>query len=69
MKEFIKVFGNEKLTKAKSPDLQKYLLAKDWSYGYRNLVRVYLSSFLLMLKQLVIWLIIQWIMLFYLNIK
>ncbi|MCQ9215139.1 tyrosine-type recombinase/integrase [Streptococcus gallolyticus] len=45
MKEFIKVFGNEKLTKAKSPDLQKYLLAKDWSYGYRNLVRVYLSSF------------------------
>lgn len=25
--------------------MQTYLLAKDWSYGYRNLVRVYLFSF------------------------
>ncbi len=44
MNGFIKVFGNEKLTKIKSSALQTYLLAKDWSYGYRNLVRVYLSS-------------------------
>ena len=44
MNDFIKVFGNEKLTKIKSSALQTYLLAKDWSYGYRNLVRVYLSS-------------------------
>ena len=44
MNGFIKVFGNEKLAKIKSSALQTYLLAKDWSYGYRNLVRVYLSS-------------------------
>lgn len=45
MNGFIKVFGNEKIAKIKSTALQKYLLAKDWSFGYRNLVRVYLTSF------------------------
>ncbi|MBJ7540138.1 site-specific integrase [Streptococcus sp. SL1232] len=45
MNVFIKVFGNKKTTKVKSSALQTYLLAKDWSYGYRNLVRVYLFSF------------------------
>lgn len=45
MNSFIKAFGGKKLTKVKSSALQTYLLAKDWSYGYRNLVRVYLSSF------------------------
>jgi len=44
MNGFIKIFGNEKLTRIKSAALQTYLLAKDWSYGYRNLVKVYLSS-------------------------
>ena len=34
----------KKTTKVKSSALQTYLLAKDWSYGYRNLVKVYLSS-------------------------
>lgn len=45
MNSFIKAFGGEKLTKVKSSALQTYLLAKDWSYGYRNLVKVCLSSF------------------------
>lgn len=44
MNGFIKNFGNEKLTRIKSAALQTYLLAKDWSHGYRNLVKVYLSS-------------------------
>ena len=44
MKGFVETFGHEKPTKVKSSALQHYLLAKDWSYGYRNLVKVYLSS-------------------------